>query len=226
MTGTHVPLLCSDLYEVAYLAGGPRRVVETAVVAMVESGRLRVDRATGRLHVEDAHRRHPVEGVVLDAAGPRGRPVWGIVWRARSDPRLGTVADGLARNGLLSRRGGVAAREPSFWVLSGLTRAGRAALRQVRQSPPSPPVTGGDAALAVALGGPRAWDVELRTAVFDPPPPPYLPTPPGLSVREIRRSHTGVHAHGGSAGWAGAGWGGGFGGDCGGGGGGGGDGGC
>jgi uncharacterized membrane protein YgcG len=225
MTGTHVPLLRSDLYEIAYLAGGPRRVVETAVVALVENGRLRVDRATGRLHVVDPHRRHPVEAVVLDAVGPRGRSVWGLVWRARSDPRLATVADGLARDGLLTRRGGVDARERSFWTLSGLTRAGRAALRQVRQSPPSPPVTGGDPALAVALAGPSAWGAELHTAVFDPPPP-YLPTPPGQSVREVRRSRSGVYPHGGSAGWAGGGWGGGFGGDCGGGGGGGGDGGC
>jgi hypothetical protein len=196
MTGTHVPLLRSDLYEIAYLAGGPRRVVETAVVALVENGRLRVDRATGRLHVVDPHRRHPVEAVVLDAVGPRGR----FVWRARSDPRLATVADGLARNGLLTRRGGAAARERSFWTLSGLTRAGRAALRQVRQSPPFPPATGGNAALAVALAGPNAWDAELRTAVFD---------------------------YDGGAVGGGGGWGGGFGGDCGGGGGGGGgDGGC
>ena len=200
MTGTHVPLVGSDLYEMAYLAGGPRRVVETAVVALVENGRLRVDRPTGRLHVVDPHRRHPVEAVVLDAVGPRGRFVWGLVWRARPDPRLATVADGLARNGLLTRRGGVDARERSFWTLSGLTRAGRAALRQVRQSPPFPPATGGNAALAVALAGPNAWDAELRTAVFD---------------------------YDGGAVGVGGGWGGGFGGDCGGGGGGGGgDGGC
>jgi hypothetical protein len=200
MTGTHVPLLRSDLYEIAYLAGGPRRMVETAVVALVENGRLRVDRATGRLHVVDPHRRHPVEAVVLDAVGPRGRSFGGLAWRARSDPRLATVADGLARDGLLARRGGVDARERSFWTLSSLTRAGRAALRQVRQCPPFPPATGGNAALAVALAGPNAWDAELRTAVFD--------------------------YDGGAVGGAG-GWGGGFGGDCGGGGGGGGgDGGC
>ena len=200
MTGTHVPLLHSDLYEIAYLAGGPRRVVETAVVALVENGRLRVDRATGRLHVVDPHRRHPVEAVVLDAVGPRERSFGGLAWRARSDPRLATVADGLARNGLLTRRGGVDARERSFWTLSGLTRAGRAALRQVRQCPPFPPATGGNAALAVALAGPNAWDAELRTAVFD---------------------------YDGGAVGGGGGWGGGFGGDCGGGGGGGGgDGGC
>src|SRR5919202_2785998 len=121
MTGTHVPLLRSDLYEIAYLAGGPRRVVETAVVALVENGRLRVDRVTGWLHVVDPHRRHPVEAAVLDAVGPRGRSFGGLAWRARSDPRLATVADGLDRNGLLTRRGGVDARERSFWTLSGLT---------------------------------------------------------------------------------------------------------
>jgi hypothetical protein len=200
MTGTHVPTARTDLYEIAYLAGGPRRMVETAVVALVENGRLRVDRATGRLHVVDPQGRHPVEAVVLDAVGPRGRSFGGRAWRARSDPRLATVADGLARDGLLTRRGGVDARERSFWTLSGLTRAGRAALRQVRQSPPFPPATGGNAALAVALAGPNAWDAELRTAVFD--------------------------YNGGAVGGEG-GWGGGFGGDCGGGGGGGGgDGGC
>ena len=34
-----------DLYEVAYLAGGPDRVVDTAVVALVRSGRVRVHSA-------------------------------------------------------------------------------------------------------------------------------------------------------------------------------------
>ena len=218
MTRTHVPLLHADLYEVAYLAGGPRRVVETAVVALIEDGRLRVDRPTGRLHVVDPHRRHPVEAVVLDAVGARGRPVWELVRRARSDPRLATVADGLARDGLLTRRGGVDARERSFWTLSGLTRAGRAALRQVRQSPPSPPATGGSAALAVALAGPSAWDVELHTAVFDPPPPDPVPSS-RADARSVRYRH--IPYASGADGGAAAGWGGGFGGDCGGGGGGG-----
>lgn len=212
MTGTQALLIGSDLYGVAYLAGGPRRVVETAVVALVDNGRLRVDRATGRLHVVDDSRRQPVEAVVLDAVGPRGRSVWEIVWRARSDPRLAAVADGLARNGLLTRRGGVDAREPSFWTLSGLTRAGRAALRQVRQSPPSPPsppATGGNAALAVALAGPSAWGAELHTAVFDPPPPGSVPSSPA-DARAARYRHVPYVGP--------AGWGGGFGGDCGGGG--------
>jgi hypothetical protein len=113
----------------------------------------------------------------------------------------------------------VAAREPSFWTLSGLTRAGRAALRQVRQCPPSPLGVGGSAALAVALGGPRAWDVELRTAVFDPPPPDPVPTSraDARAARYRPVPYVGG-ADAGPGGWGG-GVGGGFGGDCGGGGG-------
>ena len=47
-----------DLYEVAYLAGGPRRAVDVAVVALVESGRVDVDRSTGQFSVVDARHRH------------------------------------------------------------------------------------------------------------------------------------------------------------------------
>ena len=31
-----------DLYEIAYLAGGPERAVDTALVALVQTGRIRV----------------------------------------------------------------------------------------------------------------------------------------------------------------------------------------
>ena len=221
MTGTHVPLLGSDLYEVAYLAGGPRRAVEAAVVALIEDGRLRVTRSTAELHVVDPRRRHPVEAAVLDAAGPRARrSIDGIAWRVRTDARLVALADGLQQAGLVSRRGGVHATAERTWTAVGLTRAGRRELRRLRSAPP---VVGSSGALAVALGGPGAWaNADLRAAVFAPPRP-YVPADPGPSVREVRRSHSGVYAHGAGAGWGGAGWGGGpmgggFGGDCGGGG--------
>ena len=217
MTGTHVPLLGSDLHEIAYLAGGPRRAVEAAVVALIEDGRLGVTPATAELHVVDPRRRHPVEAAVLDAAGPRARrSIDGIAWRVRTDARLAALADELQQAGLVSRRGGVHATAERTWTAVGLTSAGRRALRRVRTDPPA---VGRAEARAVALDGPRAWaDAERRAAVFAPPRP-YLPTTPGPSVREVRRSHSGVYAHGAGAGWVGAGWGGGFGGDCGGGGG-------
>src|SRR5688500_17785335 len=62
-----------DLYALAYLAGGPQRVVDTALVALVESGRVRVH-APGELAAAVPDRRHPVEAAVLDAIGARGHP--------------------------------------------------------------------------------------------------------------------------------------------------------
>jgi hypothetical protein len=213
MTGTHVPLLGSDLYAVAYLAGGPRRAVEAAVVALIEDGRLRVTRATAELHVVDPRRRHPVEAAVLDAAGPRARrSIDGIAWRVRTDARLAALADGLRQAGLVSRRGGVGATAERTWAAVGLTRAGRRELRRLRSALS---VVGRSEAYAVALDGPGAWaDAEHRAAVFAPPRP-YVPADPGPSVREVRRSHSTVYAHGAGAGWGAGAVGGGFGGDCG-----------
>ena len=213
MIGTHGPLLGSDLYEVAYLAGGPRRAVEAAVVALIKDGRLQVTRATAELHVVDPRRRHPVEAAVLDAAGPRARrSIDGIAWRVRTDARLAALADGLRQAGLVTRRGGVDATRERTWTAVGLTRAGRSALRRLRSDPS---VVGCSEAHAVALGGPGAWaDTERRAAVFAPPRP-YLPADTGPSVREVRRSHSTMYAHGAGAGWGAGPIGGGFGGDCG-----------
>ena len=215
MTGTHVPLLGSDLYEVAYLAGGPRRAVETAVVALLADGRLRVTRSTAELEAVDLRRRHPIEAAVLDATGPRAhRSVDGVVRRVRTDARLIALADGLQRAGLVSRRGGVEATAGWAWPAVGLTRAGRQALRRLRSAPPS---TANAEALAVALAGPGAWaDAELRAAVFTPPRA-YLPAASTADLRRARRSSSDAHV-GYLGGGSTAAWGGGSGGDFGGGG--------
>lgn len=222
MTGTQAPLIGSDLSGVAYLAGGPRRAVEAAVVAMVEDGRLQVDGVTGQLSAADPRRRHPVEAAVLDATGPRARRSFdGVAWRVRRDVRLREVAERLQQAGLVTRRGGVDATAERTWTAVGLTREGRRVLRGLRSDPAT---LGASPALAVALAGPRGWpDAGLRTVVFTPPRP--TPQPSSAARVEQPRGHRvyGGHADGGSAGAAGAGWGGGFG-DCGGGGGG--DGGC
>ncbi|MFD7783065.1 TIGR04222 domain-containing membrane protein [Streptomyces nojiriensis] len=62
-----------DLYEYAYLAGGERRVVESAIVSLVERGTLSLQAA--RLRTLDTERpRHPVELAVI-AACPRSKRV-------------------------------------------------------------------------------------------------------------------------------------------------------
>src|SRR5829696_7391544 len=96
-----------DVYDIAFLTGGANRAVETAIVALVEAGRLRVH-SPGQLATADLTRRHPVEAAVLDAVGPTGhRSVDTILWRLLDDDRLLEVGHRLRRKGLVGRTGAV-----------------------------------------------------------------------------------------------------------------------
>ena len=86
-----------DVYEAAFLAGGSDRVVDTALVALVETGGVRVQRA-GQLTAVDDGSRHPVEDAVLAAIGPHGyRQVAMVRWLAGKDERLTALAERLRR---------------------------------------------------------------------------------------------------------------------------------
>jgi hypothetical protein len=145
-----------DVYDVACLAGGPERVVDTALVVLLVTGRVRAVSA-GELQVVDPRRRHPVEAAVLDAVGGRGRRSIGTVrWRALTDERVTGIARRLRGEGLLGR-------------FSRRTAAGRRALERARAADVGP-------VLHVALDGrERLTDPELRAAVSEPPPRPVLP---------------------------------------------------
>ncbi len=174
-----------DLYDIAFLAGGVQRVVDTALVALVESGRVRVH-APGEFAAVRPERRHPVEAAVLDAVGTRGhRSVDTIRWRLTGDERCTGLGRSLASAGLLRRtfRG----REP--WCP---TRAGREALRRLAAQPPTDPALDGGSAVLVALRGREAMpDSALRGAVFERPSLPQV-TEPGLGrrLREARRRNS------------------------------------
>jgi hypothetical protein len=165
-----------DLYDIAYLAGGPQRAVDTALVALVESGRLRVH-APGELAAVEPNRRHPVEAAVLDAVGTRGHPsVDTIRWRLTGDERLTGLGPSLAADGLLRRR---TLRGRGAWCP---TRAGREVLRRLEAQPPVDPALDGGSALQVALRGRAAMtDADLRAAIFE------RPALPKASGREIDR---------------------------------------
>lgn len=66
-------------YELAYLAGGPRRVVNTAIALMARAGALRVSRG-GTLHlVASAFSADPSSGPSSTRSGPgqaASRPGW------------------------------------------------------------------------------------------------------------------------------------------------------
>jgi hypothetical protein len=145
-----------DVYDVACLAGGPSRVVDTALVALLVTGRVRAV-SPGELQVVDARRRHPVEAAVLDAVGGRGRRSVGTVrWRALADDRVVRLARRLREERLVGRFG-------------GRTAAGRRALERARAADVGP-------VLHVALDGPgQLTDQDLRAAVQEPPARPVLP---------------------------------------------------
>ncbi|MGY1820677.1 TIGR04222 domain-containing membrane protein [Geodermatophilus sp. SYSU D00079] len=224
MTGVRTPALALDVYGIGWLAGGPRRVVETAVVALVESGRLRVAQPVGELHVVSHRPRHPVEAAVLDAAGRGRRSVDGVYWRVVSDGRLATCGQQLEDAGLLAPGAGDPAGRRWSWM-PARTRAGRRALRDVRRDLPAGLVAGGTTAVLVALSGPAAVpDRELRAVLVDPPRPALPPVPgsggaPSTGVRGgglYLGSGAGFAGHAGGYGYGGGGGlGGGFGGDCG-----------
>jgi hypothetical protein len=174
-----------DVYEIACLAGGAVRVVDTALVALVESGRVVVT-APGELATVSLVRRHPIEAAVLDAIGPSGhRSVETVRWRLNSDERLLEVSRHLRDLGLLGAAGIVPTARRSRWRLMP-TYAGRHVLHQLRDAPPIDDVAGGTSAMIVALcGREHMRDKALCASVFEPPPSPVAAGLKGRPPHEL-----------------------------------------
>jgi len=191
-----------DVYDIACLAGGPHRVVDTAVVALVEAGRIRVH-SPGQLATVDLARRHPVEAAVLDAVGPTGhRSVDTIRWRLHDDDRLLEVPHRLRRAGLLGRSGAAVVLLQGHRRALAPTRAGRRVLRELR----SRVAAGGQTELVrVALDGPQQPGNRLRAEIFERPTTTLPPARPGHRSRGVDHSdpHLAAYRTGGSAAAAG-----------------------
>jgi hypothetical protein len=158
-----------DVYEIACLSGGPDRMVDTALVALVELGRVQVT-SPGELATASLARQHPVEAAVLDAVGPAGhRSVETIRWRLTTDDRILEVPRRLRDLGLLGSAGVVPAARRSRWRLAP-TYAGRHRLHELLDDPPVDDVAGGTSAMIVALRGREHMpDKALCAAIFEQP---------------------------------------------------------
>ncbi|MBV7243564.1 TIGR04222 domain-containing membrane protein [Streptomyces sp. MW-W600-10] len=90
-----------DLYEVAFLNGGPARVVDTALTALHADGRLAVG-GPGIVAVQRAQANDPVERAVFQelAAAPSGA-LHVLREAVMRHPAVQEVGDGLAARGLL-----------------------------------------------------------------------------------------------------------------------------
>ena len=197
---TTLALAC-DVYDVAQLAGGPARVVDTAVVGLLEDGRLRAD-GVGRLQAV-GRATHPVEAAVLDVVGPQARRSVGTIrLRAADDPRITALADRLVAEGLLRRN--PLAGLSSSWPAHLRTAAGRRVLEEWTTAAPA-----GRRGVDVALGGPsRAADRAVVERVFGPAPQQH--TRPGRRHDRYAGQDTGATGGwlvGGGGDGGGGGWG-------------------
>jgi hypothetical protein len=167
MTATRTPRAL-DVYDIAYLAGGPDRMVDAALVALVQTGRVRIHRP-GQLATVALSRRHPIEAAVLDAVGPIGhRSVDTIRWRLATDERLLDVGRRLQREGLLGHTHRLVPHFSGGRSSPAPTHEGRRVLRQLEAQLPADEVEPGTDAMLVAVRGTgRLPDRALGAAIFE-----------------------------------------------------------
>jgi hypothetical protein len=140
-----------DLYEVAYLCGGPRRVALTAVVTMRQDGRIKISPARHRIEVTRDEASHPVERAVLDAAPWPGMGLRVVLDEVAGSAAVHSAGDELRRRGLLGKH-------------SHLTSAGRKMRDGLQDNVPE--------GLRIAVLGTSGVDSELRKVLDAPDPPP------------------------------------------------------
>ncbi|MEU7024119.1 TIGR04222 domain-containing membrane protein [Streptomyces sp. NPDC046203] len=171
------------VYAYAYLAGGGRRVAQSAALSLTERGVLSF--RVGRLRViGDERPPHPVERAVI-AACPRSRPAREVVDAAADSPEVGELARGLVALGLIGSR----RHRP--------TRAGRRCLAAVAAEGRLP---------AYVLAGPAALDPRRHPTPYGPAGFQTLPAGLGRTLIRMGRAldHEGDH-HSDSGGGSGGG---------------------
>ncbi|MEU1803153.1 TIGR04222 domain-containing membrane protein [Streptomyces sp. NPDC019937] len=156
-----------DLYDLAYLTGGPQRAVEAALVALHERGAVRIRASRVRtVDAADAHpHTHPVERAVLALCRRRSRSVRSLLGAMEAGPEVEEIERRMISSGLITP-----------WRYR-LTRAGRRCLEAAERSGSYP---------AYVFEGPAALpDGALRRNVSE-----ELTPTPGLGHRLIRLGET------------------------------------
>ncbi|NUR84672.1 MAG: TIGR04222 domain-containing membrane protein, partial [Nonomuraea sp.] len=93
-----------DYYQLAYLSGGPNRVIQTAVGLLTREGDLRVSRG-GKLHrvAGAVSAGFPLEEAILAEVKTRkaGFPAVKLIGRVAAHPSVNGLGEALVRQGLL-----------------------------------------------------------------------------------------------------------------------------
>lgn len=154
------PVSKLDVYEVAYLCGGPQRVALAAVVAMQQDGRIKISRTRHRVQIAHRTAGHPVEQAVLAAVPDSGQVLGPVLHDVAHSAALAELIDGLQQHGLVGHH--------SLTGHPHLSAAGRQACKELEDSGPK---VARDRRVAV-LGASGIADAVLRDIVQTPDPPP------------------------------------------------------
>ena len=180
-----------DVYEIAFLCGGPERVALTAVAAMARDGRIKISRTRHRVQV--VHRRggQPAERAVLDAVPDSGKVLGPLLADVAHSAAVAELTEGLRRGGLVGHHSltghphlSAAGRQvrgklensgadvPSDQRVAVLGTAGiaNAGLRGIFEAPDPPP-------------GGKLVPRTRRHGYDEVPPDPPIPMHPGISDR-------------------------------------------
>jgi hypothetical protein len=146
-------------YDLAYICGGPRRVVMVALVALADDDQIKISRARHRVTVTRRAPRDQVEAAVFDAVPNAGRTL-GALTAAAAD------SDAVAGIRAVLRDRWVLARAP--WQVHRILRT-RSMRRRLHADPPD-----GLGRVAV-LGAPGIADARLREILQAPDPDLDIP---------------------------------------------------
>ena len=148
-----------DVYEIAYLCGGPERVAMAAVVAMQQDGRIRISPTRHRIQVVHRRASRPVERAVLDAVPASGTVLGPALRDIAKSGAVGQLIEELRGRGLIGQHA----------VLGHphLSAAGRQARKEVEDSS----ATMRRERRVAVLGAAGITNAKLR-AIFETPDPP------------------------------------------------------
>jgi hypothetical protein len=149
-----------DVYQVAYLCGGPQRVALAAVAAMAQDGRIKISRVRHRVQAVHREAGPPVERAVLEAVPPSGKVLGPLLAEVAHSAAVQELIEGLRRADLVGHH--------SLAGHPHLSGAGRAARKELENSGAETP---GERRVAV-LGTAGIADAGLRTILETPDPPP------------------------------------------------------
>jgi hypothetical protein len=160
-----------DVYEVAFVCGGPQRVALAAVAAMAQDGRIKISRTRHRVQVVQRRAGPPPEGAVLDAVPASGKVLGPLLEQVARSVAVRELAEGLRNSGLVGHH--------SLAGHSRLSAAGRTARKALEGCAAE---VSGERRVAV-LGTAGIASAGLR-GVFETPDPP----PGGKLIPKARKS--------------------------------------